>query len=133
MKTRKVWLSEPPAAEVEPSPPKEKAQTAPTVAQKVRTTLDALLGFTILAVVFGLPTYIVWGLLPDRWTNAMKYGLIYHVGADHVYSDSKPKDCDWGHAPIGDKACHYTKQVIPVRDDSGHVTTVYVTWEKVPE
>lgn len=54
---------------------------------------------------------IVWAfysfgyLLPADWK--VRYVAMYEVSANKVFIADKPKLCDWGHAPIGDKSCHY--------------------------
>jgi hypothetical protein len=41
------------------------------------------------------------------WFNAIWYGVEYGVDPFIVSVDSKPKDCDFMHAPMGNKECHY--------------------------
>jgi hypothetical protein len=45
--------------------------------------------------------------VPAGWTNGAWYGVKYSVGPDKVDTDPKPKDCDFIHAPLGDKGCNY--------------------------
>jgi hypothetical protein len=96
---------------------------------------------------------VVWFLfVPQRYKYAMKYGVpIENV----VMPPSKPTDCDWTHAPLGNKDCHYEKQVL-LRNANGQlvggenffeagtkrsfdhepqdkVTDVYIEWIKVNE
>ena len=66
-----------------------------------------LAGLVKLAIV----GYVIWLLLPGRWTDPVKYALIYSVDDSKVTYAEKPKDCDFIHAPLGDKACHYDKIV----------------------
>jgi len=54
----------------------------------------------------------IWWILPDRWTDPIKYSLVYDkVNSNNVVYSEKPKDCDFIHAPLGDKGCHYKKVV----------------------
>ena len=48
---------------------------------------------------FGCPTV--------SWTNAVWYAVKYSVSIDQIHTDDKPSDCDWGRAPLGNKACHF--------------------------
>lgn len=80
-------------------------------------------------VVLTIVGAIVWWFLPER----IKVSVKYEVPEEHVFVDSKPKDCEWQHAPLGDKGCHYEKTVAPVKNNAGHVTDVYVTWQKVAD
>jgi hypothetical protein len=43
-----------------------------------------------------------WG-----WFNAAWYAVRYHVNPSNVQVDNRPKDCDYMHAPMGRKECHY--------------------------
>ena len=43
--------------------------------------------------------------------NEYGYAQKYHVTIDLVHAAPKPKDCDWGQMPIGNKACHYERKV----------------------
>jgi hypothetical protein len=99
------------------------------VRSKVNETFLSVFGFLIL---LGCPLsigWLIWNATPDK----VKYNAIYQVGMDHIYSDSMPKDCNWDKSPIGDKGCHYIKQVIPAKNDDGVVTVVYITWDKVQD
>jgi hypothetical protein len=50
-----------------------------------------LLGI-ILLIWFGGP-----------WFNTAWYAVQYKVGLNQVHIDPMPKDCDWGHAPLGEQ------------------------------
>jgi hypothetical protein len=65
------------------------------------------------------------------------YSLRYRVPSDKVYIDPEPKDCDFWHAPVGFKECHYEKQVSPVAqerqsrtDGKARYDHVFVWWIK---
>ena len=54
----------------------------------------------------------IWWILPDSWTDPIKYSWVYDkVNSSNVLYTEKPKDCDFMHAPLGDKGCHYKKVV----------------------
>lgn len=54
----------------------------------------------------------IWWILPDSWTDPIKCSFIYDkVNSSNVLYTEKPKDCDFIHAPLGDKGCHYKKVV----------------------
>jgi hypothetical protein len=46
------------------------------------------------------------------WLGPGVYSIKYAVSADKIYVDPKPADCDFWHAPVGNKQCHYQKVVI---------------------
>ncbi len=64
-------------------------------------------GLAILAVI-GL---FIWILLPDSWTDKIKYSVEYRVDMSQVVRDEPPSDCDFMTAPLGIKQCHYKKTV----------------------
>jgi hypothetical protein len=48
---------------------------------------------------------------PASWTNAIWYGVEYKVSPSDVSTDAKPSDCDFMHAPLGNKDCSYKAHV----------------------
>jgi hypothetical protein len=46
------------------------------------------------------------------WFGPSVYSIKYAVSADKIYLDPKPPDCDFWHAPVGNKGCHYQSVVI---------------------
>ena len=102
-------------------------------AQEDLKPIEWLYAMIALSLFFGLPAFGVWSLIPDSIRYPVFYGTIYQVGRQHVHVEKEPKDCEWGHAPLGDKDCHYEKQVQTAKDTYGRVTSVLVTWEKVQE
>jgi hypothetical protein len=87
----------------------------------------------------------VWGLsivglllLLQIWLTPEKDRLAqqYQIPEDKVIVDSKPHGCDFDDAPLGNKHCHYEKQVDVMRECPGSnckVSGVYVSWRKVEE
>jgi hypothetical protein len=88
-------------------------------------TIGCLILLILAAVVGGF----VWWVAPDKYA----YAFEYDVSSDYVFVEKRPKDCDWEHAPIGDKGCHYKKVVTPQKNEKGKVTSVYVSWERIEE
>jgi hypothetical protein len=65
------------------------------------------------------------------------YSFTYRVPTDKVYIDPEPTDCDFLHAPMGFKGCHYEKQVSAQAaegtsraDGKVHYDSVFVWWFK---
>jgi hypothetical protein len=54
----------------------------------------------------------VHGFLRARPKLGSVYSIKYAVSADKIYIDPKPTDCDFWHAPVGKKGCHYQRLVI---------------------
>jgi hypothetical protein len=46
------------------------------------------------------------------WFGPSVYSIKYAVSADKIYLDPKPPDCDFWHAPVGNKGCHHQSVVI---------------------
>lgn len=63
-----------------------------------------LMGAAGVALILG-GYYSLGYLLPDDWKS--KYASRYGVSVEEVSLQEKPTSCDWWHAPIGDKGCHY--------------------------
>ena len=89
--------------------------------------------FALLAFVLGCIGFFVWAVTPDSIKYPIYYGLEYSIDSSQVHFNKEPTDCDWEHAPIGNKDCHYEKQVYPVNNATGTVTDVYVTWAKTAD
>jgi hypothetical protein len=66
---------------------------------------DGWLGYLIIGLV------IAWIAAPGSWTNALWYAAEYRVGTSQVHVSTRPTDCDWGRAPLGDKGCYYNATV----------------------
>lgn len=47
----------------------------------------------------------------DTWADSLRWSVKYGMGFDVVHITSKPSDCDWSRAPLGDKACHFEPAV----------------------
>ena len=50
------------------------------------------------------------GSKPDRWTDKVWYSLRYDSDSKNVTVDTRPRDCDFFHAPLGGKGCRYQKR-----------------------
>jgi hypothetical protein len=75
-----------------------------TTVEELKSNLGCL---TVWAIIIG----IVWILLPASWTAPLLYSVIYETQTSKVHYVEKPKDCEFIHAPLGDKSCHYKKVV----------------------
>jgi hypothetical protein len=62
--------------------------------------------FLVLIVAGGYLAFSNYG-----WTNSLWYSVQYGVGYSDVQTDAKPNDCDFIHAPLGDKGCSYKAHV----------------------
>jgi hypothetical protein len=70
----------------------------------------------------------VWLGPGDTWMDTLWYSVKYKVNIDQVHMGTKPKDCDWGHAPLGDKGCHFTATVIAY--NTAGYTVPAIAWQK---
>ena len=67
------------------------------------------------------------------------YAFVYQIHSDriseHITIEDKPHDCDWGRSPLGDKECHFEKNVVVAYSDTNPdvVTDIGVTWVRVED
>ena len=53
--------------------------------------------------------------ISDIWNSKIRYSWWYNVGYDQVVIQKKTTDCNFFHAPMGDKDCHYDRQVYTIQ------------------
>ena len=75
-----------------------------------RNSKNGMKVFWELALLGGFLLLVWVAFVPESWRDSF-YSSEYHIQKDSVHFTPKPKDCDWGRAPIGDKRCHYKKRV----------------------
>lgn len=96
-------------------------------------------GLFIVGMLYGVGGYVADWMFPDsplaiRW----RYSLESTVEHPVYFIDKRPHDCEFLTAPIGDKHCHYDRNVSinqnhnPTSPEWGS-TYVYVSWQKVDE
>jgi hypothetical protein len=62
------------------------------------------IGFLVIAAI---AAYVYWaGGVKTVW-----YAMVYKVSIANVHVDPQPGDCDFMHAPLGEKGCHYESLV----------------------
>jgi hypothetical protein len=64
----------------------------------------AMIGWIFLAAIF-------WDLPGNMWHSKWRYEIEYSVAADQVVADTRPHDCAFLAAPLGEKYCHYDREV----------------------
>ena len=91
--------------------------------------------FLLVSYLFFIaPVQIIWWYIPDSIKYPALYAAEYSVKRNRVHVLSKePSDCEWSHAPLGSKDCHYEKRVFKQTGPYGRISDVYVIWEKVQE
>ena len=75
----------------------------------VVVSFGALFVFTLVLSVIIRPVtnFCVYEFPKAKWPYAFKYG----TNGNHVHVSPTPADCDFLHAPVGFKGCHYEKSV----------------------
>jgi len=101
-------------------------------ASSISSVKEKLTVLWYLVVLFGIVGWLIWICVPISVEYPILYALEYNTDSSRVHYEREPVDCDWGHAPIGDKDCHYERHVSPKYAGDGTVTDVFVTWEKLP-
>jgi len=96
-----------------------------------------VLGLLAVGVAVTLMAHFGPSLFPE---SAWAYALRYETDSDRIHVAPKPGDCDFLHAPIGLKGCHYEKSVQVMRYSkdvqTGRPTVSYddgKTWNLLPE
>ena len=70
--------------------------------------LSSLLWFAAgWLIFFTLPGFV--------WHSKVRYAVQYNTGTNKVSIQRQPHDCNFFFAPIGDKDCHYERQVSTLR------------------
>jgi hypothetical protein len=69
--------------------------------------------------------WVFFALIPWMWHSKLVYSWRYGVAVSQVNIEKEPTDCDFLHAPLGDKDCRYERQVstVLVRTDSSDMAT----------
>lgn len=81
-----------------------------------------------LSLSFGalcLAGFCYW-FFPATW-----YATWYNTDTDQVHIEAEPHDCDFFKAPLGEKECHFVKQVETQTDSKTGKVSVYVYWNRV--
>jgi hypothetical protein len=83
----------------------------------------------IIVIIVGIVAFEYW-----RLGDKGRFALQYHISPDVVVVEPRPHGCDFDDPPLGNKHCHFEKEVDVERvcpEASCQVTGVYVTWYKV--
>ena len=56
-----------------------------------------------------------WSLAKDAWYSKWRLGWAYGVPAENVQLEKAPNDCKFLAAPIGEKYCHYNREITTIR------------------
>ena len=67
-----------------------------------------ILGWMILVA-------FLWDVPGNIWHSKLQYELEYSVNADNVVVETHPHDCAFFAAPLGEKYCHYDREVSTLR------------------
>jgi hypothetical protein len=81
----------------------------------------------VIAYWFWNEPTALWYSIKDP--TVLWYAAEYEVSPDKVHIVPKPTDCDFWHAPVGFKDCHYEKRVTQVGPNAPY-DPVWVSWVK---
>jgi hypothetical protein len=88
---------------------KEIHDTLTDILSAIQSRTDLWRSFWIVNVLIML--FASWpGSKLDRWTDKIWYSAKYDAYTKNIAVGKRPQDCDFFHAPIGDKACDYEKK-----------------------
>jgi hypothetical protein len=98
---------------------------------------DTISGWIGILVIAGIAGWLYFVGFDATW-----YAVEYKVSPDKVHVDTKPKDCDFMHAPLGNKECHYEAKATAYNAaglsaaagfPDQKINSVVVTWSKVKD
>jgi hypothetical protein len=73
-------------------------------AVKEKWSSATIIGWMILGA-------FLWDVPGNMWHSKWRYELEHGVSADQVVVDTRPHDCAFLAAPLGEKYCHYDREV----------------------
>jgi hypothetical protein len=78
--------------------------------------------------------WLIFIFLDVLWFGpaAVWYAAVYGASVSNVMVVSRPSDCNFLRAPIGDKGCHYERTVESWKD-AGEPRRVLLGWTKVSD
>lgn len=114
----------------------------------------ARLSGAIWGLGIGISVIIVFGWVTDDVSSSKFWNFLFQPASyENIVIDKKPVDCNFFHAPVGDKDCKYRKVIVntyfrvengvtqvsyddqktwqPWDGKPNQQTTTHVTWEKV--
>jgi len=65
----------------------------------------------LLWVLLGGVVILLW----LGWNSKLRYAIQYGADFDRITISDAPHDCDWDRAPLGNKGCHYKKDVVVIK------------------
>jgi hypothetical protein len=93
--------------------------------------------FLVICTIVFVPVVLLIVIGPYVTTffpeSAWAYAMQYNTETQYVVIASKPHDCEFFKAPIGNKYCRFDRTVTTQKGDESvnHKMLVYVTWNKV--
>ncbi len=106
-------------------------------AKPFRAFLNAFVAIVGLGILFVAAIAIVGSVIGKALeSDAERLAVEYGISEKNVSIDSKPHGCDFSDAPLGEKHCHFEKDVDIVREcerPNCKVRSVSVLWRKVSE
>jgi hypothetical protein len=98
---------------------------------------DAIVGYIKIAFIGGGCILALYGVFYFFESDADRLSNEYGVPAEKVLVEPKPHGCDFTDAPLGEKHCHFEKDVNVMREcgdpQQCKALSVAVAWRKVSE
>ncbi len=69
----------------------------------------------LTGLVWVLLVILLWDVPGYMWHSKLRYELEYSLNADQVIAGKRPHDCAFLAAPLGEKYCHYDREVSTLR------------------
>src|ERR1700733_11874949 len=82
--------------------------TLEEILSTIKSTFDFTSLFWLLVFIYFLESWS--GSALDRWTDKEWYSFSTEATDANITIEKRPTDCDFLHAPLGDKGCEYKKR-----------------------
>jgi hypothetical protein len=82
----------------------ESAVARVEAAVKEKWSSAVIVGWMFIEAIF-------WDVPGNMWHSKLRYEVEHSVNADQVIADTRPHDCAFLAAPLGEKYCHYKREV----------------------
>jgi hypothetical protein len=94
-----------------PNVPSNSTKTTSSSRSSTDNVMAEAGGCLVLLLFVAVIGAFLWFILPDSWTDKIRYSAEYSVEMSQVERHDPPTDCDFMTAPLGRKNCHYKKTV----------------------
>ena len=104
----------------------KRVETA--VARVEQTVKDKWSSVTMIGWLF--LGALLWNVPGQIWHAKWRYALSYGVSSDKVFGGYHPHNCAFLAAPLGEKYCHYEREISTLRWSTSTTGNAIVSWDE---